>query len=891
MTTETQAPTWSAARIRQTFLDFFEQQGHRIVPSSPVFPLDDPTLLFTNAGMNQFKDVFLGTGTRDYKRAADTQKCIRASGKHNDLEDVGVDTYHHTFFEMLGNWSFGDYFKEDTIVWAWKLLTEVYGLPKERLWVTVFEGDEADGLGPDLDAERIWRERTDIDPSRILRAGKEDNFWEMGDTGPCGPCSEIHIDRGGPDCDPEDGRDPAIGVNAGNERFIELWNLVFMEFNRLDDGSLKPLPAQCVDTGMGFERITAVLQGSDSNYHTDLFAPVFRAIAEVTGKTYEGGDAMSDVAFRVCADHMRALTASLSDGASPGNTGRGYVLRRLIRRAARFGTQELGMQEPWLYRLVPAVAESLGGAFPEMRERLEHVQLVIEDEERSFGRTLSRGIQRFDALAKKIEGAGATELPGDEAFELYATSGFPQDLVEQMARERGLTVDLPGWDAAEARHRDASKSEGRFKQLLSAEELEAVPTETETLFYRQGPDSCRAEDATVQFVADRGEGDLVVVLDKSPFYAESGGQVGDRGVLQVGSTKVRVLDTKKVGGVVAHVASLVEGDLPPVGAPAVAIVEAERRERIRKNHSATHLLNQALREVLGDHVVQQGSEVDGERLRFDFSHPQAMTPDELDDTERRVNAVVGTNHPVVVSDEELEAAKARGVIATFGEKYGDRVRVVDMGGWSTELCGGTHVERTGDIGSFVITSEGAISAGVRRIEALTGAAAVAWHQEQRRLLRETALGLKVAAKDLPDRVAQLQKQLKEAKKKKAAGQGADVARLADDLKGRAVERDGLTWLLADLPDLGGDDLRALAEAAKALAPDLVLALFGRDGDAVPFVTICQGKALEVGHKAGDLAKTIAGHLGGGGGGRPGQAQGKGQDATKVPAALDALGGA
>jgi len=891
MSTETQASTeltWPAARIRQTFLDFFAEEGHRVVPSSPVFPLDDPTLLFTNAGMNQFKDVFLGTGSRDYSRAVDTQKCIRASGKHNDLEDVGVDTYHHTFFEMLGNWSFGDYFKEDTIVWAWKLLTEVYGLPKERLWVTVFEGDEADGLGPDEEAERIWLEKTDVDPARVLRLPKCENFWEMGETGPCGPCSEIHLDRGGPDTDPDDGRHPELGITGENERFIELWNLVFMQYQRLDDGSLKDLPAKSVDTGMGFERITAVLQGKDSNYHTDLFAPIFSAIAELTGKTYEGGDSQSDVAFRVCADHMRALTASLSDGATPSNTGRGYVLRRLIRRAARFGTQELGMQEPWLYKVVPAVAEALGDAFPEMRERTDHVQLIIEEEERSFGRTLSRGIQRFAALAKKVEGAGGTEIPGDEAFELYATSGFPQDLVEQMARERDMTVDLAGWEAAEAKHRDASKTEGRFKQLLSGEELEAVPSETESLFYREGLDSCRTEDARVHFVAERDEGSLVLVLDKSPFYAESGGQVGDTGRIQVGASTVEVADTKKVGGVVAHVGRLSGGPLPSVGDAAVAIVDAERRERIRKNHSATHLLNQALRQVLGDHVVQQGSEVDGERLRFDFSNPAAVSAEQLDEVERLVSAEVAGNHAVQATDEDLEAAKARGVTATFGEKYGERVRVVDMGGWSTELCGGTHVQRTGDIGSFVITSEGAISAGVRRIEALTGAAAVAWLQEQRRVLRETALGLKVAAKDLPDRVAQLQKQLKEAKKNKAAGQGADVARLTDELKGKLTERDGLSWLLADLPAVTGEDLRPLAEAAKGLAPDLVLALFGRDGDKVPFVTICQGKALEAGHKAGDLAKTIAGQLGGGGGGRPAQAQGKGLDASKVPAALEAL---
>ncbi|MDF1800434.1 MAG: alanine--tRNA ligase [Planctomycetota bacterium] len=888
MSTHTDTLTWPAARIRQTFLDFFAERGHRVVPSSAVFPLDDPTLLFTNAGMNQFKDVFLGTGTRDYTRAVDTQKCIRASGKHNDLEDVGVDTYHHTFFEMLGNWSFGDYFKEDTIVWAWTLLTEVFGLPKERLWVTVFEGDAADGLGPDTEAERIWLEKTDVDPARVLRLPKGENFWEMGDTGPCGPCSEIHLDRGGPETNPADGSDPVLGITGENERFIELWNLVFMEFQRLDDGSLKELPAKSVDTGMGFERITAVLQGTNSNYHTDLFAPVLERIADLTGKTYEGGDSLSDIAFRVCADHMRALTASLSDGATPSNTGRGYVLRRLVRRAARFGTQELGMQEPWLYQVVPAVAESLGDAFPEMRARLDHVQLIIEEEERSFGRTLGRGIQRFEALAKEVEAGGSKSLPGDQAFELYATSGFPQDLVEQMARERGLSVDLEGWASAETKHRNASKSEGRFKQLLSAEELESVPGETESLFYRDGIDSCRDEDCKVQYVADRGDGEVVVVLDRSPFYAESGGQVGDRGRLQIGASLVQVTDTKKVGGVVAHIGKLVEGPLPLAGAAAVAIVAAERRELIRKNHSATHLLGKALREVLGEHVAQQGSEVDDARLRFDFSNPSGMTPEQIDEVERLVNQAVYFNDPVVVSEEELDAAKQRGVVAAFGEKYGERVRVVDMGGWSTELCGGTHVERTGDIGAFAVTSERAISAGVRRLEGVTGPAAVALFQEQRRLLRDAARTLKAAPEELVSRALQLQKQLKEAKKQKAAGQGADVARVAEELRGKLVERDGISWLVADLEGLGGGDLRAVAEAAKGLAPDLVLCLFGREGKAVPFLTSCQGRALETGYKAGDLAKVIAEHLGGGGGGKPAQAQGKGLDASAVPAAVEAL---
>lgn len=887
MTSSPTSATWTAAKIRSTFIEYFEQHGHQFVPSSPVFPLDDPTLLFTNAGMNQFKEVFLGTGQRAYTRAVNSQKCIRASGKHNDLEDVGVDTYHHTFFEMLGNWSFGDYFKRDAIVWAWELLTKVYGLPKERLWVTVFAGDAEDGLEADTEAERIWREETDIDPARILRAGKEDNFWEMGETGPCGPCSEIHIDRGDADANPADGADPAIGVNAGNERFIELWNLVFMQFTRLDDGSLKELPAKHVDTGMGFERIAAVLQGQNSNYHTDLFTPIFERIATITGKSYEGGTSAVDVGFRVCADHLRALCASLSDGATPSNTGRGYVLRRLIRRAARFGTQALGMEEPWLHLLVPSVAEVLGQAFPEMTKRIEHVALIIKEEEASFGRTLSRGIQRFDALADEVQASGAKQLPGAEAFELYATSGFPQDLVEQMARERGLTVDLAGWAAAEAKHRDASKSEGRFKQLLSAEELEGM-SDTETLFYRDGLEGCLEPAAKVVLAVERGD-TSVLVLDRTPFYAESGGQVGDVGRIEGADFGFEVLDTKKVGGVIAHIGRLVKGALPSAGANVRAIVHAERRNLIRKNHSATHLLNKALREVLGDHVAQQGSEVDDARLRFDFSNPKGLTPAEIDDVERRVNAVIANNEPVAISEEDLEAAKARGVVAAFGEKYGERVRVIDMGGWSTELCGGTHVAATGEIGAFVVTSERAISAGVRRIEAVTGPAAVAYMQTQRQVLRDAAQALKTSPEELPARIDQLQAQVKEAKKSKKAAASADVSQLLETVKAAETKQAGVSYFIVDLPNADGGALRELAGQATGLSADHVVALFGREGQAVPFVIACGGAAIAQGLKAGDLAKRVTSVLGGGGGGKPALAQGKALKADGLAAVLTTLG--
>ncbi|MEO0651298.1 MAG: alanine--tRNA ligase [Planctomycetota bacterium] len=879
-------PTHLTAReARRRFLDYFVERGHREVPSSPVFPQDDPTLLFTNAGMNQFKDVFLGTGKRDYTRAVDTQKCIRASGKHNDLEDVGVDTYHHTFFEMLGNWSFGDYFKREAIEWAWELLTGVYGLPKERLWVTVFGGNEADGLGVDEEAEELWREVTDIAPERILRFGKEDNFWEMGDTGPCGPCSEIHIDRGGPGSDPKVGADPKLGVNAGNERFIELWNLVFMQFNRLDDGSLRELPAKSVDTGMGFERILAVLQGKLSNYDTDLFTPYFDALSARVGHPYGGTDEPKDIAFRVIADHVRAVSSAFADGALPGNVGRGYVLRRLIRRAARFGRQALGLEEPFLHGLVGTVVDTLGDAFPELPARQEHVELLIRSEEEAFGATLGRGLVRFGDLAKRVTDEGRSSIDGGEAYELYATYGFPRDLVELMARERDLGVDSEGWDAAERAHQEASRSEGRFTQLLSAEQLEGL-AETVSTYHGSGDEAVDGAARVLRVVA---EGETVrVVLDRSPFYPEAGGQVGDNGVLEAtdGAFRVQVDDTQKVGGVVVHIGTP-EGVVSE-GAEVRTRVDGDRRARTRRHHTATHLLHRALREVLGEHVTQQGSYVGPDRLRFDVSNPKGISREELDEVERRVNGSVFANAEVESTVEDLEAAKARGVMALFGEKYDDVVRVVDVGGWSTELCGGTHVARAGDIGPFVILSERAVQAGVRRIEAVAGDAAVDALQGQRRALETAAQALKVSAEEVPARVEQLQSQLKEAKKKKSQSAQADTASVIERIKAESHELGGVLTAVVDLEALDRNALRDVGGRVKTLGPDFAVALFGRDGGAVPFLVLCGGKAIEGGLAAGALAGIIKETMGGGGGGRPDSAQGQGQNADQLPAAVEKL---
>ncbi|MBK7641846.1 MAG: alanine--tRNA ligase [Planctomycetes bacterium] len=875
--------TRSAAQVRREFLQFFAERGHTVVPSAAVFPQDDPTLLFTNAGMNQFKDVFLGTGSRSYKRAVDTQKCIRVSGKHNDLEEVGVDTYHHTFFEMLGNWSFGDYFKAEAIPWAWELLTKVWGLPTERLWVTVFAGDEKDGLPPDKDAERIWIEKAGIAPQRVLRFGRKDNFWEMGATGPCGPCTEIHIDRGGPETNPADGADRKIGVNAGNERFIELWNNVFMEFNRLDDGSLKPLPAQSVDTGMGFERILSVLQGKRSNYDTDLFTPIFARLSQLANRPYGASNSRADIAFRVCADHARAVTAALSDGALPSNTGRGYVLRRLVRRAARFGRQELGLEEPFLFELVPTVAEVLGDAFPEMRARLEHVREMIKIEELSFGRTLGRGLVRFAELESGLQ--GKQTIPGAAAFELYATYGFPRDLIELMARERGLGVDAAQWDSAEKSHQDASRSEGKFKQLLSAEQLEGLAP-TQSTYHDAGARSLTLE-SRVLFLAEDEPSKLV--LAQSPFYAESGGQVGDRGLIRdpAGKWRFVVEETRKVGPIVVHLGRI-EGALPASGATAIAEVDSGSRARTQKNHTATHLLHKALKEVLGEHIGQAGSYVGPDRLRFDFSHPKALSPEELERIEEIVNAHVFANHGVQTTLEELEAAKARGVTAMFGEKYDAQVRVLDVGGWSMELCGGTHVSASGDIGPFVITLERAVAAGVRRIEALTGPAAVEEIQRQRRRIVGTARLLKSAPDEVETRVEQLLAQLKEARKKgekqSAGGIDAAFAQVKESLGTSGEWRHGV-YAFADLDQNG---VRELGERVKSLAPKMAVALFGRAEERVPFLILCPGAGKGSPLAAGELSKLVSIKLGGGGGGRPDLAQGQGLNAGPLPELLKEL---
>jgi alanyl-tRNA synthetase len=697
----------TSAEIRKSFLEFFEQRGHRVVPSAPVIPHGDPTLLFTNAGMNQFKDVFLGAGTRDYVRAVNTQKCIRVSGKHNDLEEVGRDTYHHTFFEMLGNWSFGDYYKKEAIGWAWELLTNVWGLEKDRLYATVFESDD--------EADTLWKKVASIDPRHVLRFGKKDNFWEMGETGPCGPCSEIHIDLT-PD------RSGGTLVNAGDPRVMEIWNLVFIQHNRNEKGELENLPAKHVDTGMGFERVCAVLQGKSSNYDTDVFSTIIASIGQRTGTRYDTG--AHQVAMRVIADHLRMLTFSITDGALPGNEGRGYVLRRILRRAARFG-RNLGMREPFIYSLAGAVVRSFGGVFPEIVAKQAHVEKVIKAEEENFNATLDRGLEIFEAVIDSI--GHSRVFPGEDAFKLYDTFGFPVDLTQLMAEERGVKVDLTGFTELMEEQRERSRKAIGTGGIGGTEESSlpaiSIPPGVASTFVGYS-----ALEAETRILATQSTS---VVLEASPFYAQAGGQVGDTGILKVQGKVLRVVDTRKTNG--PSIVILEEPVEDIIGLRATAIVDTPRRLNVQRNHSATHLVHEALRRVLGTHVHQQGSLVAPDRLRFDFPHFGKITPEEIRAIEDMVNDKIAEDINVF-TEVDLPLEKARkipDVKMFFGDKYGDTVRVVFIDeGFSVEFCGGTHVASTKDIGFFKIVGETSIASGVRRIEAVTGEGILRYLDEQ-----------------------------------------------------------------------------------------------------------------------------------------------------------------
>ena len=861
----------STAEIRQAFLDFFHGKGHQVVASSSLVPNNDPTLLFTNAGMNQFKDVFLGQDKRSYHRATTSQRCVRAGGKHNDLENVGYTARHHTFFEMLGNFSFGDYFKSDAIAYAWELLTgdEWFSLPKERLWVTVYETDD--------EAYNIWANDIGIPPERIIRIGDNkgsayasDNFWQMGDTGPCGPCSEIFYDHGdhiwgGPPGSPEEDGD----------RYIEIWNIVFMQFNRQPDGAMLPLPKPSVDTGMGLERISAVLQHVNSNYEIDLFRKLIRAVAEVTGTTD-----LNNKSLRVIADHIRSCAFLIADGVIPSNENRGYVLRRIIRRAVRHGNM-LGAKESFFYKLVQPLIDVMDIAGEELRKQKDHVEAVLKTEEEQFAKTLERGLALLDEELSALTG---DTLDGETVFRLYDTFGFPADLTADVCRERNLKIDEAGFEEA----MEAQRQRAREASGFSADYTNLIRVEKDSAF--TGYDALQAQsEITGIFVEGQATEELnagqeaIIILDQTPFYGESGGQVGDTGTLTANGVIFTVSDTRKYGQSNGHLGTLTEGTLK-VGDSVAANVDEQRRARIRLNHSATHLLHAALREVLGDHVAQKGSLVNDKYLRFDFSHTEAVKPEQLRRVNEIVNAQIRRNLPVETSIMDLDEARENGAMALFGEKYDQKVRVLTMGDFSVELCGGTHASRTGDIGLFRITSESGTAAGVRRIEAVTGQTALESVFTQDAQLHEIAHQVKANNSNLNEKVRSLVEQVRSLEKEVQQLQDQQAAQESSSLAAKAIDIKGVRVLVSELKNAEPKLLRTMVDDLKNQLGSAVIVLgTANEGKVSLIAGVTKDLTNKV--KAGELISVIAGQVGGKGGGRPDMAQAGGTDPAALPAAL------
>ncbi len=852
----------SSAEIRNAFLDFFKSQGHEIVASSPLIPGNDATLLFTNAGMVQFKDVFLGTDKRNYSRATTSQRCVRAGGKHNDLDNVGYTARHHTFFEMLGNFSFGDYFKQDAIRFAWTFLTETLGLPKERLWVTVHHSDS--------EAEKIWKEEIGVDPERFSKLD-EDNFWAMGDTGPCGPCTEIFFDHG-----PEVWGGPPGSPEEDGDRYIEIWNVVFMQYNRSADGEMTPLERPSIDTGMGLERIAAVMQGVHSNYEIDLFQNLLKAAAATIGF-----DDLSNKSLRVIADHIRSCSFLITDGVTPSNEGRGYVLRRIMRRAIRHGNK-LGATEPFFHKLVAPLVAEMGEAYPELAKMQDQVERVLLKEEEQFARTLDKGMALLtDAIANLSDKV----IPGETVFKLYDTYGFPVDLTADVAREQELTIDMDGFEAAMAEQRERARASGSF----NVDYNDAIKLDGETEFsgYEHLEDRVEVaallcEGESVQQLSAGQSG--IVVLKRTPFYAESGGQVGDTGSLSWDRGQFAVADCTKEGRNHLHQGTVTEGVIE-VGATLVAEVDKQKRQAAALNHSATHLLHEALRRTLGDHVQQKGSLCDPERLRFDFSHFEAVTAQELAVIEKMVNDEIRKNSAVTTEIMELEAAKAKGAAALFGEKYDDMVRVLGMGdGFSTELCGGTHAKRTGDIGLMKIVSESGIAAGVRRIEAVTGEAAMQWFSQSEWLLGELGGMVKSGRDSLVDKYRALNERNRSLEKEIERLNAKLASAQSGELISSVVEIDGIKLLATKIEGADAKSLRDMLDQLKNKLGSGVVVLGAEDGEKVSLVAGVT-KDLTDRVKAGDLIRNLAAQVGGKGGGRPDMAQGGGTDPAALPAAI------
>jgi len=863
----------TASEIRQKFIEFFKNKNHTEVPSSPVVPLDDPTLLFTNAGMNQFKDIFLGKGKRDYTRAVDTQKCIRVSGKHNDLEEVGHDTYHHTFFEMLGNWSFGDYYKKEAIQWAWELLTGVYKLPKEKLYATVFRDDD--------EAEKLWTSETDISKDKILRFDEKDNFWEMGEVGPCGPCSEIHIDLGPDFCDKK-GKEHTCFVNGDCGRYIELWNLVFIQYNREPSGELKPLPAKHVDTGAGFERIVAVMQNKKSNYESDLFVPIINKIAEISGKPFESAGDKSP--YLVIADHVRMLTVSIADGGFPSNEGRGYVMRRILRRAARYG-RKLEMSDPFIYKVVDTVVEILGETFPEIKSKKEHVKKVIRSEEENFNRTLDRGLDIFEKIKSELQKNKQKTIPGNDVFKLYDTYGFPMDLTRVLAEESDMQIDENGFEKEMQKQQQRARDAAKFNAVnVDSKEWIKVNEGESSNFVGYLEDSI--ETHVVKYLIS--EDKLNIVLKDTPFYAEAGGQVGDSGVIAFDGFEAKVIDTQKDADDIIHICNLPE-NFEIINDRVVAKVESQIRRLAEKNHTATHLLHAALRQILGDHVEQRGSLVEADRLRFDFTHLEKVSDAKIAEIEQLVNYKIQNNISLEIEQDSLDNAKKRGAMSLFGEKYGEVVRTVQISDYSLELCGGTHVKSTGEIGLLIIVYEGSIAAGIRRIEALTGKAAVDFMQQSRDSVQKIGELLNTKSEMIESKVLTLLDEKKQLEKDLNKLSSASVLSQIDEIINSSETINDINLIKKVINGLTMDQLKEIGDKIREKSENTVALIGTQNEEKLAFVcTVSDDLIKDKKLKAGDLVREVAKVAGGGGGGKPHLATAGGKDTSKFEEAMNKI---
>ena len=863
----------TVSEIRQQFFDFFESKGHQIVPSAPMVVKNDPTLMFTNAGMNQFKDFFLGHQQAKQKRVANSQKCLRVSGKHNDLEEVGVDTYHHTMFEMLGNWSFGDYFKEEAITWAWELLTSVYKIPVDRLYVTVFEGDEKDGVPRDDESFAIWKKF--IAEDRIILASKKDNFWEMGDTGPCGPCSEIHVDLRN-----EVDRQAVNGltlVNNDHPQVIEIWNNVFMQFNRKANGSLEPLPSTHVDTGMGLERLAMALQGKQSNYDTDLFQTLIQFVSKESGIPY-GKSEETDIALRVIADHIRAISFSISDGQLPSNTGAGYVIRRILRRAVRYGYQTLGMKEPFLCKLSGVLVQLMGHPYEELIKQKDLIEKVIREEELSFFRTLEQGIKRMDDLMLASKNLNQTIISGENVFELYDTYGFPVDLTSLIARENGFSIDEDGFQA----QLQVQKDRSRAASVIETDDWVQIATDVPTVFVGYDHKQAPVHITKYRRVSQKGRSFFQLVLNQTPFYPEGGGQIGDKGILKAADETIRIFDTKKENNLIIHLSEQLPSNL---NGAFTAIIDLGTQEQTAKNHSATHLLHHALRTVLGTHVEQKGSLVNASNLRFDFSHFSKVSDEEIEQIEALVNSAIAANIPL---DEHrtmaIDQAKALGAMALFGEKYGDHVRVIKFGE-SVELCGGIHVPDTAKIGLFKIVSESAVAAGVRRMEAITGKAAEDYYKEKAATLAQIQSALKnpkdiiKSVEDLLAKNFQLNKDIEVLQREKA--QDVKV-----ELKSKIESNNGVNFL-GTIVNLDAGSIKDILFQLKSEVDHFFGVIGGNEGDKCTISIIVSDSVIsEKGINASNLVREVSKYIQGGGGGQSFFATAGGKNTSGLSAAID-----